>query len=70
MAARKRPESLTWGLLVLGLGVMLQIGNLYPELDIWRNLWKFWPLFLIVMGINIILRYFSSGSSSGSEPPK
>src|SRR6266571_4091705 len=41
MAARNRHESLTWGMLILILGVLLQIHYLRPELEILHNLWKF-----------------------------
>ena len=70
MAARNRHESLTWGLLILVLGVLLQIHYLRPELQILRNLWKFWPVLLIVAGLNRLFRYFSSRSAIGGEPPK
>ncbi len=70
MTRRNRAESLTWGLFILLLGIVLLIGNLRPEWEVWRNLWKFWPVVLIVMGINVLIRYFSSQVPSGSEPPK
>lgn len=67
---RTRTESLTWGLLVLLLGVLLQIHFLRPELEILDNLWKFWPVLLIVMGLNKLIRFFTAGSSPGSDPPR
>ena len=70
MAVRNRTESLTWGRFVLALGGVLLLGNFYPEWHIWRNLWKFWPVILIIMGINALARHFSSGSSLPPEPPR
>ncbi len=70
MAARNRYESLTWGLLILILGVLLQIHYLRPELHILRNLWKFWPILLIVAGLNRVVRYFSTSGIPGAEPPR
>ena len=70
MAIRNRSESLTWGLVILMLGVLLQIHYLKPELDILENLWKFWPVLIIVMGVNKLVRYFSSKGTEGTEPPK
>jgi len=67
MAVRNRTESLTWGIFVLALGVVLLIGNFRPEWHIWRNLWKFWPVILIIMGINALVRHFSSGTSLPPE---
>ncbi len=65
MAARSRSESLTWGLCILLLGILLQAHYLRPEWHILRNLWKFWPVFLIVAGLNKLIRYFSSASTAG-----
>jgi Domain of unknown function (DUF5668) len=70
MAARTRHESLTWGMLILILGVLLQIHYLRPELHILRNLWKFWPVLLIVAGLNRLFRYFSLRGAAGGEPPR
>jgi hypothetical protein len=70
MTVRSRGESLIWGLFVLLLGLVLLIGNLRPEWHIWRNLWKFWPVILIVMGINALMRYFSAHSTLPPEPPR
>lgn len=70
MAVRNRSESLAWGLVILLLGVLLQIHYLRPELDILENLWKFWPVLIIVMGVNKLVRYFSAKGTQGAEPPK
>ena len=70
MAVRNRGESLTWGILILTLGIVFLIGNFRPEWHVWRNIWKFWPVLLIVMGVNKLLRYFSADSSAGAGPPR
>jgi cell wall-active antibiotic response 4TMS protein YvqF len=70
MAVRNRTESLTWGLLILLLGVLLQLHYLKPELHILENLWRFWPVLIIIMGINKLVRYFSAKGAEGAEPPK
>ena len=70
MAVRNRSESLTWGLLILLLGVLLQLDQLKPDLHILRNLWRFWPVLIIVLGVNKLARYFSSKQAEGVEPPK
>jgi len=70
MAVRNRSESLTWGLLILLLGILLQIHYLKPDLHILHNLWKFWPVLIIVMGINKLVRYFSATRAQEIEPPK
>src|SRR5207249_2278576 len=40
MAVRNRGESVTWGVFILVLGVVLLIGNFRPEWHVWSNLWK------------------------------
>jgi len=70
MAVRNRSESLTWGLLILLLGVLLQLDQLKPDLHILQNLWRFWPVLIIVMGVNKLVRYFSAKQADGVEPPK
>ena len=70
MAVRNRTESLTWGLLILLLGVLLQLDQLKPDLHILQNLWRFWPVLIIVMGVNKLVRYFSAKQADGVEPPK
>ena len=67
MVARYQSDSLTWGLLILILGIVLQMHYLRPEWHILNNLWKFWPVLLIVMGSNRLIRYFSAKRPSGPE---
>lgn len=69
MAARSRVESLTWGLFVTLLGIVFLIGNFRPDLRIWANIWRLWPVVLIIAGLNILSRYYASRSSSGPQPP-
>jgi len=52
------------------MGVLLQLHYLKPELRILQNLWRFWPVLIIVMGINKLVRYFSAKEAEGIEPPK
>jgi cell wall-active antibiotic response 4TMS protein YvqF len=68
MAVRNRVESLTWGLFILALGVVLLIGN-FRGWDFWYIL-KFWPVVLIIMGVNALIRYFSSRTTLPPEPPR
>jgi hypothetical protein len=57
-------KQLMWGLLLIGLGGALLLDQL-DILDI-RDLWHYWPLILIVIGINKMIGYptaqdFTSG---------
>lgn len=53
-----RTESLIWGLFWIFIGGLLLLHNFYPEYRILANIWKFWPVLIIVIGINIIVRFF------------
>lgn len=61
---------MTWGGLILMLGLLLQLHNLRPDLGILPNLYRFWPVLLIVAGLNKILRFFRARSSSEMTPPR
>ncbi len=50
-------NSLFWGTLILLTGVtLLGVNTGYVSGHVWGNLWKLWPVLLIVWGLNIILR--------------
>ena len=70
MAVRNRSESLTWGLMILLLGILLQVHFLKPDLEILQNLWKFWPVVIIIMGINKLIRYFAAKEAPGNDPTR
>ncbi len=50
-----------WGVLVLFAGVLLllQTLNILPW-GLWRDIWRFWPVVIIVLGLNILLGRHSS----------
>lgn len=50
MAARLRPESLTLGLGLVGLGVVALLANL-GRLDFLDTMRTWWPLSLVVWGV-------------------
>lgn len=47
-------ESVIWGTLLIGVGVILLLDQLF-DIEIWSHIWKFWPLLLIAFGISILL---------------
>jgi|GEM_PF-812399 len=50
-------NSLFWGTLILLIGVtLLGVNTGYLSSDVWVNVWRLWPVLLIVWGLNIILR--------------
>ena len=49
-----------WGILLLFLGIifLLQTLNVLPW-GLWGTLWRFWPVLIIIIGINILLGRYS-----------
>jgi len=48
-----------WGVLLLfsGIVLLLQVVNVLPW-TLWNNLWKFWPVIFILIGISLLARRF------------
>ncbi len=46
-----------WGLILVALGVIFLLQNLEVlGWGVWGTLWRFWPVVLLLIGLNIILR--------------
>lgn len=43
-----------WGVILVFVGIVLLLENFNVIEFYWRNVWGFWPVFLIVMGANIL----------------
>jgi hypothetical protein len=57
-------ERIIWGVLLLFVGGVLLLENLNVIEFYWRNVWGFWPIFLIIAGVNLLLN--RNGSQTGS----
>lgn len=47
-------DRVIWGILLLFIGGVLLLDNFGVIEFYWRNVWSFWPVFLIILGINIL----------------
>ncbi|MCZ4242471.1 LiaF transmembrane domain-containing protein [Pedobacter punctiformis] len=47
-------DRLIWGILLLFIGGVLLLENFGVINFYWRNVWHFWPVFLIIAGVNIL----------------
>lgn len=43
-----------WGIILLFVGIVLLLENFNMIEFYWRNVWSFWPVFLIISGVNIL----------------
>lgn len=49
-----RLDKVMWGIVLLFIGGVLLLEN-FEVIDFyWRNVWRFWPIFLIIAGVNIL----------------
>ncbi len=69
MSARTHGGALTIGLILLILGVIFLIENIYAPFSAWRLIARYWPLILIFVGIKRIYVYFT-WPQIPSEPDK
>ncbi|KQC00351.1 LiaI-LiaF-like domain-containing protein [Pedobacter sp. Hv1] len=47
-------DRVIWGVLLLFIGGVLLLDNFNIIEFYWRNVWSFWPIFLIILGVNIL----------------
>jgi hypothetical protein len=57
-------DRLIWGIILLFIGGVLLLENFGIINFYWRNVWSFWPVFLIIAGLNILFN--KNNSQTGS----
>ncbi|MFC4212860.1 LiaI-LiaF-like domain-containing protein [Pedobacter lithocola] len=57
-------DRLIWGILLLFIGGVLLLENFGVIEFYWRNVWHFWPVFLIIAGLNILFNRNNSQAGS------
>jgi hypothetical protein len=57
-------DSVIWGILLLFIGGVLLLDNFGVIEFYWRNVWSFWPVFLIILGVNILFNKHNSQTGS------
>ncbi|MEY3678203.1 MAG: hypothetical protein RI924_344 [Bacteroidota bacterium] len=59
-----KSEKIVWGLTLVFVGTILLLDN-FGVIDFyWRSLWHFWPLILILVGLNMVFAY-SKNTAAG-----
>jgi len=51
-----KTKHLFWGFLFITLGTLILINNFSTINIYWFNIWQFWPLFLILIGISLLIK--------------
>jgi hypothetical protein len=57
-------DRILWGIILLFVGVVLLLENFNIIEFYWRNVWGFWPIFLIIAGVNILFNRNKSNLGS------
>jgi hypothetical protein len=57
-------DRILWGIILLFVGVVLLLENFNVIEFYWRNVWGFWPIFLIIAGVNILFNRNKSNLGS------
>ncbi len=50
MAKQKKGDSLIWGIILIVVGAIFLLQQF--DVDIFEQVWRFWPLILIIWGAN------------------
>ena len=61
----RHPPSITGALVVITVGVLLLITNLYPELNAWSIALRWWPVAIILVGIGKVWEAFQRRDAPG-----
>lgn len=56
-------DRLNWGLVLLFVGIMWLLSNTGVISFYWSSLWRFWPVFLIIIGVNLLLPRHGVGNA-------
>ena len=59
MSARPLGGALTAGLILIVIGSIFLIENLYAPFSAWRLIARYWPVILIIVGVRRIYDYFT-----------
>ena len=52
-----KPSHIFWGLLFVGLGLLVLINNFTNILMDWATIWKLWPLTIVLIGLSILIKH-------------
>ena len=61
-------HSIFGGLVLVIIGALFLIYNFHPEFDLWDILWRWWPLFLILLGVARLIDYAIAQHSEKPAP--
>jgi uncharacterized membrane protein (UPF0136 family) len=51
--AKKKDDGTAWGIILVALGTIFLLQSVF-DIEIFREIWKFWPVILIVWGLKVL----------------
>src|SRR3990172_1170088 len=51
-----KTKHLFWGFLFITIGVLILLNNVTSFTLYWVNIWKYWPVFLILIGVALLIK--------------
>ncbi len=54
-----RRGTLTFGLVLIIIGVIFFLENWYERFSVWHLIGRYWPVILILVGLNKLYEYFT-----------
>jgi len=50
---KKKDDGTAWGIILVALGVIFLLQSVF-DIEIFREIWKFWPVLLIIWGLKVL----------------
>ena len=57
MSARSRSSALTWGTILIFIGLIFFLQNVYGHFSAWQLIARYWPVILIIVGLRKLYDY-------------
>lgn len=70
MAKYPNSGALTTGLILIALGVIFLVENFYAPFSAWQLITRYWPVCLIIIGLNKTFAYFIRPKEGADVPDK
>jgi uncharacterized integral membrane protein len=67
MSARSHGGALTAGLILIALGLIFLMENVYASFSAWRLIARYWPVILIIIGLRKMFLYFTWPNSASPD---
>jgi len=59
MAVRSRSRALTAGLILMSIGLIFFLQNVYQHFSAWHLIARYWPVILIIIGLRKLYDYLT-----------